>query len=467
MGFMRGLEIRRLAYAKYLKPGEQVALWPLALLLVSFFYCLPLGRYSIGRFDTDFRVFDFAILLVYGYYATDSSVSCVATGLLKSDRWFHKWLKFLFLLSLLSLLVSIAYSGSDFLLPRLIRLYRFLAYISVSFLVISVVRNKANYLRFFRLLFWLIAAVGAIAFAQGLGFIGNFWPDYWRVMYSENNAPVATLSPHHKHIGVIMLVGVCLGLAYFLRTRSMFMKAGLVLLILMMFTVPLFSGTRTYLLGFVGVIPAMMVTGRQSMVIPSIIIVTSAYVLLQFSGDTISGRVEQKFEQRVTSRIEKLGYEGLYRERTVIYWDILRALQESPQLLITGTGFQNIFRFISANGAHNNYLQALMELGLLGLYVFLSFLALLWKNLRDTARTADRDISAIAQFTWVALCGLLMTMLVGETFWGQAAMFTLAGQLSFLFGLAVSPLFWMTRYYNQLLRAEITVPGGGERRLLD
>jgi O-antigen ligase len=464
---MSASEARQLAYAHYVKPGKHVAIWPLALLLISFFYCLPLGRYSIGGFDTDFRFFDFAILLAFGYYAADSSVASVAAALLRSDRWFHKWLKFLFLLILLSLLVSIAYGGSNFLLPRLIRLYRFLAYISVSFLVISVVRSKATYLQFFRLLFWLITVVGAIAFAQGLGFIGNFWPDYWRIMYSENNAPVATLSPHHKHIGVIMLVGVCLGLGYYLRTRSMFMKAGLVLLILMMFTVPLFSGTRTYLLGFVGVLPAMMFIGRQSIVIPSIIIVTSAYLLVQFSGDTISGRVEQKFEQRVTSRIEKLGYEGLYRERTVIYGDILRALQENPQLLLTGTGFQNIFWFISANGAHNNYLQALMELGVLGLYVFLSFLALLWKNLRDTARSADRDISVIAQFTWVALCGLLMTMLVGETFWGQAAMFTLAGQLSFLFGLAVSPLFWMTRYYNQLIQAETTVPGGDERRLLD
>jgi hypothetical protein len=58
----------------------------------------------------------------------------------------------------------------------------------------------------------------------------------------------------------------------------------------------------------------------------------------------------------------------------------------------------------------------------------------------------DRDIKTIAQYTWVALCGVIMTMFVGETFWGQTAMFTLAGQLSFLFALAISPLYWLHRY---------------------
>jgi uncharacterized membrane protein len=36
-------------------------------------------------------------------------------------------------------------------------------------------------------------------------------------------------------------------------------------------------------------------------------------------------------------------------------------------------------------------------------------------------------------------------MFVGETFWAQAAMFTLAGQLSFVFGLSVAPLYWINQ----------------------
>lgn len=441
------------AYRQYAGGKSTVPHWPLMVLIVSFFYCLPLGRFSVGGFDSDFRIFDFAIILVFGYYLTQEQVMHEVGNIIRSKFWFTRWLKWLIILILVSLLVATAFSGTNFLLPRLIRVFRFLAYLSVPFTVLAVVRTRAQYLVLFRVYFGAIAVVGVIAFLQGLSLLPNFWPDYWRIMYSENDAPVATLSPHHKHMGVIMLVGLCLGIGFFFRARTWWSKLLLAGLILMMFTVPLFAGTRTYLLGFVGVIPAMLYIGRLNLVLPIVLLVMAGLLFFQFGGGAVSSRVERKFEERVTARIDKLGYEGLYRERTIIYWDILRAVGEHPYLLITGTGFQNIFSFIGANGAHNNFLQALMELGLTGFIVFLSFLALLWRNLLTTTRIRDRDISPMAQYTWVALCGIIMTMFVGETFWGQAAMFTLAGQLSFLFALAVSPLYWLSRYQRMLGRS--------------
>ena len=442
------------AYYFYAKSRNRVPYWPLILLIVSFFYCLPLGRFNLGGFDSDFRVFDFAIVFVFGYYFTHELVMHEINRIIHDNQWFTRWLKVLIILLLLSLLVATAYSGTDFILPRLIRIFRFLAYLSVPFLVMAVVRTRSQFIALFNTLFWVIATVSVIAFLQGLDLLPNFWPDYWRKMYDENEAPVATLSPHHKHIGVVMMVGLCLGIGYFFRTKAWWFKMLIAGFILIMFTVPLFAGTRTYLLAFVGVIPAMLYIGRLNLIIPMVVLVGGGLLFLQFGSGSgeVTSRVEEKFEERVTARVDKLGYEGLYRERTVIYWDILNALIEHPYLLVTGTGFQNIFAFVGANGAHNNYMQALMELGLLGLIVFLSFLALLWRNLLDTARIRDREISSMAQYTWVALCGIIMTMFVGETFWGQAAMFTLAGQLSFMFALAVSPLYWLTRYQNQIVK---------------
>ncbi len=437
---------------KYLKSNRVISVLPLAILMISFFYCLPLGRFSLGGFDSDFRVFDFAIFFVFLYYLSNQNVTREINHLLASRPWFLRWLKILSILILISILISLLYSGTSFILPRLIRAYRFIAYLLVPFLTFAVVRRKSDYLVLYNLLFWLMAGVGGIAFLQGLGFLPNFWPEYWRVMYSENDAPVATLSPHHKHMGVIMLVGVCIGIGYLLRVRSLWLKVMIAVACLVMFTVPLFAGTRTYLLGFVGVLPAILLIGRGQAIVPIALMVLGSIVFLSYSGDSVSSRVEKKFDERVTARYEKLGYEGLYRERTVIYMDIFQAITKSPYILITGTGYQNIFKFIGANGAHNNYLQALMELGLLGFFVFISFLVILWKNLHKTFTVKDRDISLNAQYTWVALCGILLTMFVGETFWGQAAMFTLAGQLSFLFSLAVSPLYWLKRYENQYMK---------------
>lgn len=435
------------AYSQYYQRKRTISIVPLVLLLVSYYYCLPLGRFSIGGFDSDFRIFDFAILFTFSYYFSNSSVTLELSNLFQSKLWFVRWLKILAILAVFSILIAVLYSGSSFLLPTLIRVFRFTFYLLTPLLVFVVVRNKADYLFFFRLIFWLMAGVGSIAFLQGLGFLPNFWPDYWQIMYSENNAPVATLSPHHKHIGVLMLTGVSIGIAYLMRTRSWLLKIVIGVMCLIMFTVPLFSGTRTYMLGFVGVIPAILLLGNARAVIPIVTMVLGSYIFLQYSGDAITSRVENKFNERVAGRIEKLGYAGLYRERTVIYFDILYTLIDKPYLLITGTGFQNIQGFIGANGAHNNYLQALMELGIAGFIAFVSFLILLWKNLKQVAHNVkDRDVVTIAQYTWVAMCGIMLTMLVGETFWGQAAMFTLTGQLSFLFGLAVSPLYWLKRY---------------------
>lgn len=448
-----GLAAVRYAYDLYYQRKRIISIVPLVLLLVSYYYCLPLGRFSIGGFDSDFRIFDFAIVFTFSYYLSNYTVTNELSNLLKSRSWFVHWLKVLAIMAVVSILVAVLYSGISFLLPTLIRVFRFTAYLLTPVLVFMVIRTKADFLLFFKMIFWLMAGVGCIAFLQGLGILSNFWPDYWRIMYSENNAPVATLSPHHKHIGVVMLVGVSIGIAYLMRSRSWLLKLAIAVMCLIMFTVPLFSGTRTYILGFAGIIPAILLLGNARVVIPIVVMVLGSYIFLQYSGDAISSRVENKFNERVTNRIEKLGYEGLYRERTIIYVDILWTIADKPYLLITGTGFQNIQKFIGANGAHNNYLQALMELGVLGLFVFISFLMLLWKNLKQVANTVkDKDIVTIAQYTWVALCGIMLTMFVGETFWGQAAMFTLAGQLSFLFGLAVSPLYWLKRYEGQYRR---------------
>jgi O-antigen ligase len=112
-------------------------------------------------------------------------------------------------------------------------------------------------------------------------------------------------------------------------------------------------------------------------------------------------------------------------------------------LLATGTGFQNIFKFIGANGAHNNYLHVLMELGMIGFIVFIGFLYKFWRNIYSLTGLSNERIRTMSTFIWIAFCGLLFTMFVGETYWAQGAMFTLAGQISIVFGIAAAPLYWL------------------------
>jgi O-antigen ligase len=429
----------------YFQNIEKVPTWPLLVLMVSLFYCLPLGRFSIGGFDSDFRVYDYIFPLVYGYYLSMPQVYRHFKRLLNSKILFTNALWILVILVFVSIFISVSYSGFEFFLPRMIRFYRLLAYFTLPMLVIAVLSTERQVWRAYRVFFWTTAFVALIAFAQGLELIPSLWPEYWLNMYSESDAPVATLSPHHKHIGVIMLVGIFMGLAYLSLEQNMIWKVIIGLIISIMVVVPIFGGTRTFALGLAGALLAYLFIQRGKAIVVLSLSALGVLVYFQFGGEKIKERIEEKYEERVSSRIEKLGYAGVYQERTVIYEDIIGTLSNKPYLLITGTGFQNIFKFIGANGAHNNYLHVLMELGLVGFIFFITFLSKVWQNLYSMIHATNRRIQIVSSFMWVTFCGVLFTMFVGETFWAQAAMFTLAGQLSFVFGLSVAPLYWINQ----------------------
>ncbi|MBV6429339.1 MAG: hypothetical protein KIPDCIKN_03890 [Haliscomenobacter sp.] len=416
----------------------------LAVLITSYFFCLPLGRFSIGFFNTDFRLFDFTIFFFILFSFN--------TGLFRRIFWvtrvkafFPYYLKWLALLVMFSLFFSVLYSRNiAYMLPTLIRVYRFLSYLYTGAAVIAIVNTTINFKFIFSVIMLNVWIQSCLGFLQGIGVLDTFWPDYWNQMYSNVKAPVATLSPHHKHIGVVMLVGLALtlGLIKYYRSRIWYILP-LVLLCFIQLSVPLFSGTRTFMLGLAALVLAYIrINKAYSFIALSFLIIIGGYLLTRTNGKVIE-KISAKFEERVTGRVQELGYEGLYGERTIIYYRIGLALIEHPYILVTGTGFQNIHSFIPANGAHNNYLQVLMELGIFGFAIFLFFIWKTHKNLLQTYRLiSSKYIRAVVSHIWIAFVGVIATMFVGETIWGQAAMFTLAGQLIAILGLGVAPLFW-------------------------
>ncbi len=421
------------------KIGPKV--WFLAVLITSFFYCLPLGRYSVGIILTDFRLFDFIIVIFILTVGINLIVR--ADPAWKSRAFFTRQLRWLIILVIIGLMVTALYNFNR-VLPASIRTFRFLSYLYVGLFTMLIVDTHER----FKFICWIIvvniAVQATIAFFQALGFLPSLWPEYWRLMYAENDAPVATLSPHHKHIGVVMLVGLALFLAMFKIYRNWFSKGVVLLAVLFSIMVPLFSGTRTFLLGMAFFILAYFLRNPQEgAFLTAIVIVFIALFFYSFNlQGVVTEKLEAKYNQRIQSRIDKFGYEGLYRDRLFIYERIPEVIAEHPQLVLTGTGFQNVISFIGANGAHNNFLEAFLELGLLGLLVFLGLITKILKNLRASSRIVrTRFEKIIIDHTWIAFVGLIGTMLVGETLWGQPAMFTLTGQIMALIGLCISPYY--------------------------
>jgi hypothetical protein len=231
----------------------------LGAVITSFFYCLPLGRFSFGGFLSDIRVFDLVsagFLLCYL-----PSLGPRIKHIARTRLDFLGAAAVLLALVWLSLLFTFAGGGTDALLPALIRALRFTFYLLIAGFVAAVVETPRQS-RFLLNIFYLnVVAQAVIAFAQGLGWVPNLWPAYWVANYGD--IPVGTLSPHHKQIGVVMLLGIALSATYLRTTRSVLIRVGVLLATTLMLIVPILSGSRTAVLGFAAFVLAYFYAHRR------------------------------------------------------------------------------------------------------------------------------------------------------------------------------------------------------------
>ncbi len=410
----------------------------LAALITSHYYTLPLGRYSFGDVKSDFRIYDFvfiavALTILHVWVPRTRAIMRLPRGFWRTSLW-------LLVLVWLSLLLTAAFGGMDRVAPAGLRAARLTTYFLAGAWA-AVIPGTQKERRFLLWVVYLnIAFQAGYAALQGLDILSNPWPPYWISRYG--NLPVGTLSPHHKHIGVVMLLGIAVSTTLLRTTRPVWARLLLLAMLALMVAVPLMAGSRTALLGFAGLLCGYMYVHVRSGLISVIAIGLAVSAVLWLSWEHIGEPVEVQLDERLANPLASRGLEGIAEDRLAIYLDeVPRALGDHPWLLLTGTGFQNISTFVGATGAHNNYLHVLLELGILGFYFFVQFLSRLMRTLRTAARaniaTHERIFAADA---FSAMLAILATMLVGESLWEQYSMFTLTGQILVVMGLAVAPL---------------------------
>jgi len=351
------------------------------------------------------------------------------------------------------MIFTLTFRGVGYLGPASIRLFRFVAYLSTLAALIAIVDSRIKFKIILSVFFLNILLQTSLAFLQGIEILGNFWPMYWREMYGLNDAPVATLSPHHKHIGVVMLMGLSLSLGLLQYNRQLLWKLFFGISGIIMLLIPLFSGTRTFLLGIAGVLVGLIWLSRGKALPVVLFLGLGFLVVFYYSGASIREKavekINEKYEERLVREYNKGGVAELASERTVIYESIFAALKKYPLLLVTGTGFQAGTVFVFGNGAHNNFLQYLLETGLIGLFFFLAFLYKASKNLKNAEKfNRYRLERTMAGYIWIGLVGLIFTMFVGETLYAQPSMFTLSGQIMIFLGLGIAPYFWQSIKQN-------------------
>lgn len=411
----------------------------LAGLITSYFYVLPLGRYAIAGIDADYRLYDFVFLF---FLITVGLNYLPQLRRLSRDRssFFAAIVVFLWLVWM-SLSLTLFLGGGDSLLPAIIRAFRFSAYFLAAGFVVVLVDNPRRYRFLLTVIYLNIVVQALLAFAQGIGMLSSFWPDYWLQQYGV--WPVGTLSPHHLHVGIVMLLGVALTLVFIQQPLPLLWRVVLMGMLGVMCAVIIMAGIRTALLGLAGLVAADLISHRGRSLGYLVVAVLVLAVMYWISGATVQSSVESTLNQVLVDRYKQSGLEGITRDRVTVYSNFPDAIRAYPWMLLVGTGFQNSTAFIGSAGAHNNYLHVLFELGLIGFIIYMTFLIRILRNLSAVARKMDKTLEKeIARGMWSAFVAIMVTMLANETLWAQYSQFTLTGQIMTLMALAISPLYW-------------------------
>lgn len=411
----------------------------LAGLITSYFYVLPLGRYAVAGIDTDYRLYDIVFLF---FLVTVGLNYLPQLRALSQDRssFFAAIVVFLWLLWA-SLTLTFFLGGSSRLLPAIIRAFRFSTYFLVAGFVVMIVNDARRYRFLLGVIYVNIVVQALLAFVQGIGRLNSFWPDYWLQQYGV--WPVGTLSPHHLHVGIVMLLGVALTLVFVRQPIVMPLRVVLIGLLGVMCAVIVMAGIRTAMMGLAGLAVADLLShkGRS---LGYLVFVTLALVLMfRLSGTVVQSTLQGTFDFVVADRYNQLGLEGITRDRVSVYSNFPDAVRAYPWMLLVGTGFQNSTAYIGSAGAHNNYLHVLFELGLVGFVVYLRLLFRVLSNLRSVAQKTGTTLErGMALGMWAAFIAIMITMFMGETLWAQYSQFTLTGQIMTLMALAISPRYW-------------------------
>jgi O-antigen ligase len=423
------------------KQGLGAPVLALGLLLSSYFYCLPLGRFAALSLATDFRIYDFAFFGFLFFFGRGLWVKL--RTLFAERRSFVFWSGLLLAMVWLSLvtMVQTGGGGAGLFLPGVIRSIRFTYYFVTAAFVLILVDTPRRFRFLLGVLFVNIAIQGGLSFAQGQGWLPSFWPSYWLRIYGFQ--PVGTLSPHHKQIGVVMLLGVALSLTLLRAQLRGWAKALVLVAMSLMLASTVLAVSRTSWMGLFGLVGGFLLMNRgrsRAILIP---VALGLVALFFVSGNAIQESLTESVDRVFFDRLERFGFEGIAGQRMQVYDNYPDAIVEHPWILVIGTGFQNISTMVGVGGAHNNYFQALFELGFLGFVVYMMMLVTVLRNLKAVVDHPPGPLEEIvARDAWAAFAGVLVTMLVGESLWGQGSMFTLTGQIMAYMALAIAPLYW-------------------------
>ncbi len=417
-------------------PGRErigVATVALALLISSYFYVLPFGEIRLfSLLPSGVRPYELA-LVAFGLVIGLRYLGHLRILWQESDL--HRSTRNMILIVWAGVIVTLILGEEQGVLASL-RALRFTGFLLVASLLAVTVSTRRGRDILLGVMFCNVLIQSVLSFLQSLGYIPYLWPPKWKLLYGAR--PIGTLAPNHTQMGIVMLLGIAVAMVYVRSARFFLLRIICVLAIGIMCVSVVLLGSRTAMLGVAAYAVFSVLQRGRTAILRYAVLVLGIVLVVNFRGELLEEQVRDAFDERVVEVYERGGIEELSSYRLSIWRMFPETIKRHSWVLVTGSGFQNADPVIhGATAMHNNYLHVIVELGVIGFLIYANWLLKVYRSLRHAeSQTVDTRGMVLAEEMKLAFMAILVTMLVSETLYAQAAMATLTGQITFLVYLA-------------------------------
>jgi len=392
---------------------ENVLLYVVSGMILSFFYNLPVIKYSVTG-ENEFRLYDvLGIFIFYYYFKFHKTISILIKGITYL-KLLHKFIIWAGFGILLTLLFSIVNDKIMFFFQVTIYLYHFWVFYLSSIFIYILCLNPLNRNRFIYIIMVASIIVGTIVMLQNFKIVPFLWSDLYKEAYGGFKS--GTLGPNKIVLGMTSFIVFVLSIGVYLEKSIRINKIVMLLSIAINLYIIILSGSRTTYIALLIFLIYFAICNTLKFSYIAVLLLGLFFLIININSDlyknldeVISHRVTNKIKDKAAVAEGNVGelYTDLGAGREQLSKGNFNYLLENPQIIPFGMGFVNRFSKAPGLSAHNMYIQVIRELGLVGFVLYfgwlLSYLFIDFKQYKGFS---------------IALKGLIFSMLV-TLFFGE------------------------------------------------
>ncbi len=416
----------------------------LYLTLFGYFYNLGVVEFNITG-DNPIRIYDFTgffLILYFLKYVKYISLFSLSVP-------YTKWLYYFILWSFLMMFVTIFYyllvkQNLIHIIQTLIYFFHMLLYFVVYVFFLHILSDPAEYKRFLYFFLFLVIGEGILVILQYFGIVDFLWGQRRWFMYRGYLS--GTLGPNRVVLGMTMFMSFVV--SYTLMSKKIVKINRFVLASAMTLSAILIisSGSRTSYIAFL-IFFTYILFFAPGKTLKNLIWLSVFFMIMSWNYRDVINTAIETFKRRV---MNKVSYETVEERDVVQLYDelgsgrldltllYLEIFAKNPYAIPFGTGFNN--RMLHRTSAHNMYLNIIKELGLVGFFLYFT-----WLYSYLFVRKKKRGLHIFKVTLHGLVLAMAITLFFGEHLYIFRPLYALWGLFLFVTAVLLAPLhFWKT-----------------------